>query len=96
MRAIATPAIPAREASLTSGKARLRSSTTGLPAPIRNYSDVKHDLGGYHSRAQIILARSFDGGGTWDRADDVVIFDERAPDRGAPRLCPAGASQIPP
>jgi len=49
------------------------------PCEYRNYSDVKHDLGGYHSRAQIILARSFNGGGTWDRAADVVIFDERAP-----------------
>lgn len=49
------------------------------PCAYKNYSDVKHDLGGYHSRAQIILARSFDRGGTWDRGDDVVIFDERAP-----------------
>ncbi len=49
------------------------------PCAYRNYSDVKHDLGGYHSRAQIILARSFDAGGTWDRGDDVVIFDECSP-----------------
>ena len=49
------------------------------PCAYRNRSDVKHDLGGYHSRAQIIMARSLDCGATWDRANDVVIFDESAP-----------------
>ncbi|MEM7125637.1 MAG: sialidase family protein [Chloroflexota bacterium] len=44
-----------------------------------NPSDVRHDWGGYHSKAQIILARSFDNGGTWDRANDVVVFDETTP-----------------
>ena len=49
------------------------------PCAYRNWSDVKHDLGGYHSRAQIILARSFDNGASWNRDKDVVIFDESAP-----------------
>ena len=49
------------------------------PCAYRNWSDVKHDRGGYHSRAQIILARSFDNGASWNRDKDVVIFDESAP-----------------
>ncbi len=42
-------------------------------------SDIQHDYGGYHSRAQVIMARSYDNGQTWDRANDVVIYDESAP-----------------
>ena len=55
------------------------------PCAYRFRSDVQHGPTGYHGRAQIILARSLDNGATWDRASDVVIFDESAPVRsGAP------------
>ena len=37
---------------------------------------VKHDWGGYHSRAETVLQRSFDGGVTWPKDQEVVIFDE--------------------
>ena len=49
------------------------------PCAYRHRNDVRHGYNGYHGRAQIILARSFDNGATWDRANDVVIFDESAP-----------------
>ena len=49
------------------------------PCAYRHRNDVRHGYDGYHGRAQIILARSFDYGATWDRANDVVIFDESAP-----------------
>ena len=42
-------------------------------------ADVQHDLGGYHSRAVVLLQRSMDGGATWPEADDVVIYDETIP-----------------
>jgi hypothetical protein len=45
----------------------------------REPADVQHGYGGYQSRAQHILARSYDYGRTWDRSDDVVLFDEAAP-----------------
>ncbi|MCY4409795.1 MAG: sialidase family protein [Caldilineaceae bacterium] len=48
------------------------------PSAYRHRNDVRHGYDGYHGRAQIILARSFDYGATWDRANDVVIFDESA------------------
>jgi len=56
--------------------------------------DVRHDLGGYHSRAVALLQRSMDGGRTWPADDDVVIYDETISDdekraflyqEGAPR-----------
>ncbi|MXX27161.1 MAG: exo-alpha-sialidase [Caldilineaceae bacterium SB0668_bin_21] len=49
------------------------------PCAYRYRSDVQHGPAGYHGRAQFVLARSFDNGATWDRANDVVIFDETAP-----------------
>ncbi len=39
-------------------------------------SDVRHDLGGYHSRAVALLQRSVDGGATWPEGDDVTVYDE--------------------
>ena len=33
---------------------------------------VKHDWGGYHSRAETVLQRSFDGGVTWPKDQEVV------------------------
>jgi len=38
--------------------------------------DVRHDLGGYHSRAVMLLMRSRDGGKTWPREDEVAVYDE--------------------
>ena len=37
---------------------------------------VKHDFGGYHSRAKTLLQRSFDGGRTWPDEENVMIYDE--------------------
>jgi hypothetical protein len=42
-------------------------------------ADVRHDYHGYHGRAHQVLARSLDGGKTWDRQHDVIIFDETWP-----------------
>ena len=39
-------------------------------------SDVGHDLGGYHSRAAILLQRSTDGGKTWPEENNVCVYDE--------------------
>ena len=39
-------------------------------------ADVRHDLGGYHSRAKLLLQRSLDGGRTWPPEDEVVVYDE--------------------
>jgi len=39
-------------------------------------SDVGHDLGGYHSRATILLQRSTDGGRTWPEEHNVCVYDE--------------------
>ena len=49
------------------------------PCRYKVRTDVQHDYGGYHSRAQAIIARSFDSGGTWDRSHDVVVYDESRP-----------------
>jgi len=49
------------------------------PCAYREIADVGHDYTGYHSRSQVILARSLDGGYTWDRKDDVVVFDQTTP-----------------
>jgi len=49
------------------------------PCRYEALSDVRHDYGGYHSRAQAILARSYDNGATWDRGNDVVVYDESLP-----------------
>lgn len=49
------------------------------PCAYQTYADVGHDYTGYHNRSQVILARSFDGGRTWDRRHDVVVFDQTAP-----------------
>jgi hypothetical protein len=46
------------------------------PCEYRTPNDVKHDLGGYHSRAVLLLQRSTDGGKTWPREDEVVVYDE--------------------
>ena len=39
-------------------------------------SDINHDFVGYHGRSQVVLARSLDGGSNWDRANDVIVFDQ--------------------
>jgi len=49
------------------------------PCAYREPADVRHDLGGYHSRAQVILARSYDGGYSWDRSNDVTVYDYTRP-----------------
>ncbi len=50
------------------------------PCAYRARTDISHSgLNGYISRAQVIMARSFDGGRTWDRANDVVVFDQTRP-----------------
>lgn len=48
------------------------------PCSYQMETEVHHDYGGYHSRSQQVLARSYDYGQTWDRKNDVVIFDESA------------------
>ncbi|MAE60237.1 MAG: hypothetical protein CMJ49_02655 [Planctomycetaceae bacterium] len=50
------------------------------PCAYKQWPDVRHDVGGYHQRSQVILARTYDGGATWDRANDVVVFDRTTPD----------------
>ncbi len=49
------------------------------PCAYRVPLDVTHGHEGYRGRGQTILARSFDGGRTWDRRHDVVVFDETRP-----------------
>jgi hypothetical protein len=49
------------------------------PCAYHSRTDVLHDFGGYHSHSQVIMARSYDFGQTWDRTDDVVVFDETKP-----------------
>ena len=49
------------------------------PCRYETRTDIQHDYGGYHSRAQAIMARSLDNGRTWDRAHDVAIYDEAKP-----------------
>ena len=41
--------------------------------------DVRHDEGGYHSRAVALLQRSLDNGESWPDAQDVTIWDESLP-----------------
>jgi hypothetical protein len=43
----------------------------------RTPNDVKHDLGGYHSRAVMLLQRSADGGKSWPRENEVIVYDEK-------------------
>ena len=43
--------------------------------------DVRHDFGGYHSRAEMFLQRSTDAGKTWPKAADLVVFDEKMSDQ---------------
>ncbi|MEW6751853.1 MAG: sialidase family protein [Candidatus Latescibacterota bacterium] len=42
--------------------------------------DVRHDLGGYHSRAVALLQRSCDQGRAWPAAEEVVVYDETRPE----------------
>lgn len=49
------------------------------PCAYARPEDVKHDWGGYHARAVILLQRSTDGGQTWPAANNVVLYDEAAP-----------------
>jgi hypothetical protein len=50
------------------------------PCRYQAQDDVSHSFTrGYASRARILLQRSTDGGRTWPRADDVVVYDEAAP-----------------
>jgi len=49
------------------------------PSAYRTITDIGHDYTGYHNRSRVILARSLDGGRTWDRRNDVVVFDQTTP-----------------
>ena len=49
------------------------------PCTYREPEDVRHDFGGYHSRAVVLLQRSLDGGATWPREHDVQVWNEAAP-----------------
>jgi hypothetical protein len=50
------------------------------PCAYRVRTDISHSgLNGYISRAQVILARSYDYGRTWERGNDQVVFDHTAP-----------------
>jgi hypothetical protein len=44
--------------------------------------DVQHDWYGYHARSVLLLQRSTDGGLTWPGEDEVVVWDESAPQGG--------------
>jgi len=46
------------------------------PCAYQSHADVRHDHGGYPSRAVVLLQRSIDGGETWPEENNVVIFDE--------------------
>ena len=50
------------------------------PSRYKVLDDIDHSFTtGYASRAQILLQRSVDGGETWPRANDVVVWDESRP-----------------
>ncbi|MCY3777905.1 MAG: sialidase family protein, partial [Candidatus Aminicenantes bacterium] len=49
------------------------------PSAYREPQDVRHDFGGYHGRAMVLLQRSLDGGATWPREHDVQVWNEAAP-----------------
>ncbi len=49
------------------------------PCAYQTRDDVRHDFGGYHSRAKALLQRSLDGGATWPSDQEVVIYDEARP-----------------
>ena len=50
------------------------------PSRYRVLDDIDHSFTtGYASRAKILLQRSLDGGETWPREHDVVVWDESRP-----------------
>jgi len=50
------------------------------PCNYATNQDVAHDFGGYHSRSQVLVQRSLDGGKTWPENLNVVVWDETMPD----------------
>ncbi|HBO43165.1 MAG TPA: hypothetical protein DD670_04370 [Planctomycetaceae bacterium] len=46
------------------------------PCEYKKAGDARHGLGGYHSRAKLLLQRSLDGGQTWPEDQNVVVYDE--------------------
>lgn len=64
------------------------------PARYEDRDSIKHDLGGYHSRAVQLLQRSLDGGLTWPHGQDVVVYNEAMSEADKKRfLHPSGASR---
>ena len=49
------------------------------PCAYQSPEDVRHDEFGYHSRSEVLLQRSLDGGETWPDELSVRIWDEAAP-----------------
>ena len=49
------------------------------PCDYRDPQDVRHDFGGYHGRAVVLLQRSLDGGLTWPQEHNVQVWNEAAP-----------------
>ncbi|MFQ6094455.1 MAG: sialidase family protein, partial [bacterium] len=49
------------------------------PCAYQRPEDVRHDYGGYHSRSVVLLQRSLDGGQSWPKENNVVIYNEAAP-----------------
>ena len=50
------------------------------PSGYQVRDDISHSFtSGYASRAKILLQRSLDGGETWPRENDVVVWDESRP-----------------
>lgn len=58
------------------GKGEIVVGHNHAPCCYETPADVAHDLGGYHSRAVMLLQRSLDGGCTWPESEDVVVYDE--------------------
>ncbi|NLE39897.1 MAG: exo-alpha-sialidase, partial [Pirellulaceae bacterium] len=46
------------------------------PCEYKKVMDARHGVGGYHSRAKLLLQRSLDGGQTWPEDQEVVVYDE--------------------
>jgi len=49
------------------------------PCAYQRPEDIRHDYGGYHSRSEVLLQRSLDGGLSWPKENNVVIYNEAAP-----------------
>ncbi|MGH2355218.1 MAG: hypothetical protein ACRDJN_26715, partial [Chloroflexota bacterium] len=71
---------PRQSGIFTYGNGELAVLHSHAPCRYQVRDDVSHSFTrGYASRASILLQRSTDGGRTWPREHDVVVYDESAP-----------------